>query len=328
MGLADFIQALPKAELHLHLEGAVPWPLVRKYSPDPLPASPPWWQPGYRFPDFSADFAPAVRACYRPVLTAPERYAETAGAIVAGLAEQNVRYVELSFSPNYVLKLGLAVSDIVAAIKSAAHASVAVAVYAGLGRDGAPDLDEAVRAALRAAPGLDGIDLHGDERVDGLGRWTEFFAEARARGLRLKAHAGELAGPASVRAVLDKLGVTRIEHGVRAVEEAALVRRLAAEAITLDVCPTSNVRLNVVGDLSAHPVRRLYAAGVPVTIATDDPTVFGCSLSGELQHLVEQLGFAPADLVPLQRNAFRVAALPAAQQRAIAAELDALERAA
>src|SRR5919198_5265957 len=104
---AEFIQALPKAELHLHIEGAVPWDMARTYSTVPLPATPPWWRDDFVFADFADDFASAMRSCYRPVLTSVERYAEAAAAVFAGLAEQNVRYVELSFSPYYALSQGL-----------------------------------------------------------------------------------------------------------------------------------------------------------------------------------------------------------------------------
>jgi adenine deaminase len=131
-------------------------------------------------------------------------------------------------------------------------------------------------------------------------------------------------GPASVATALDLLGVTRIEHGVRAAEDDALVDRLAAEGVTLDVCPWSNVRLKVVKSLAAHPIRRLHERGVRLTINTDDPTVFGRTLSEELTSLVEDLGFTLADLARFQANAFAVAAIPAATRAALHAELTAL----
>jgi adenosine deaminase len=120
--------------------------------------------------------------------------------------------------------------------------------------------------------------------------------------------------------------VRRIEHGVRAIEDAALVERLAAEGVTLDVCPWSNVRLRVVRDLAAHPMRRLHERGVRLTVNTDDPTVFGRTLSQEIVSLVDDLGFSPAEVARLQANAFAVAAMPAAARDAALGEIEALAR--
>jgi adenosine deaminase len=176
------------------------------------------------------------------------------------------------------------------------------------------------------APALDGISLHGDETAQSIPHFVDAFAEARRRGLATKAHAGELMGPASVVQVLDLLGVRRIEHGVRAMEDPALVERLAAEAITLDVCPWSNVRLRVIRALAEHPMRRLHQRGVRVTVNTDDPTVFGRTLSQELASVVDDLGFSISDVARLQANAFAVADMPAAARDAVIAEIDALVR--
>ena len=133
-------------------------------------------------------------------------------------------------------------------------------------------------------------------------------------------------GPESVVKALDLLGVPRIEHGVRAIEDEALVERLAAEGVTLDVCPWSNVRLRVVRDLVAHPIRRLHERGVRLTVNTDDPTVFGRTLSQEIVSLVDDLGFPPSEVARLQANAFAVAAMPAAARDAALGEIEALAR--
>jgi adenosine deaminase len=150
------------------------------------------------------------------------------------------------------------------------------------------------------------------------------FAAARDKGLITKAHAGELVGPRSIARALDLLGVRRIEHGVRAIEDAALVERLAREAITLDMCPWSNVKLGVVPDFAGHPLGRLHARGVPVTVSTDDPTVFGRSLTEELAAVLQGGAVTPADVARMQANAFRVAALPAEVRDAVLGEIDAL----
>jgi adenosine deaminase len=173
-------------------------------------------------------------------------------------------------------------------------------------------------------PGLDGIDLHGDERACGPAPFAPMYAHARQRGFAVKAHAGELAGPHAIIDTLDALGVRRIEHGTTAIHDEALMTRLASEGITLDMCPSSNAKLRVVDSVATHPIRELHKRGVPVTVNTDDPTVFGCSLTGELRLLAKHLDFSPHDLAQLQRNAFWAADMPIATRAAALAEIDAL----
>ena len=133
--------------------------------------------------------------------------------------------------------------------------------------------------------------------------FAALFAEARRRGLRSAPHAGEDAGPASVRGALDALGAERIQHGVRSVEDPALVAELAARGIPLAVCPTSNLRLGVVPSLEVHPLRRLWEAGVRVSVNTDDPGFFGCDLVGEYAIAGRLLGLDREGYARLARNA-------------------------
>jgi adenosine deaminase len=321
---SEFIHALPKAELHLHLEGAIPWAIVRAHGGDGLPATPPWTAEGFRFADFTA-FRDAVQGCMDCLVDA-RSYGVVAAAIFDGLCAQNVRYVELSFDIVRALDRGVALADIAAAIGAAVPAGLAVRVFAAFSQHKADRTSPEVVARVLATPGVHGVSLHGDETTRNTPRFAAAFADARRRGLLTKAHAGELLGPASVADALDRLDVRRIEHGVRAIEDAALVRRLAAEAITLDVCPWSNVRLGVVRDLATHPIRRLREAGVRITVNTDDPTIFGRTLTQELVSLVDDLGFSPAEAGRLQANAFAVAAMPAAARAAVLGEIDALVR--
>ncbi len=320
----EFVEALPKAELHLHLEGAVPWALVRAQPGAALPARPPWTADGFRFPDFTA-FRAAVQTCMGCLVDAAA-YGAVAAAIFDGLRAQNVRYAELSFDIVRALDRGLVVADVVAAMRAAVPAWLVGRVFAAFSQHKAERTPPDVVVMVLDAPGLDGVSLHGDETAQRTADFADAFAEARRRGLATKAHVGELAGPPSVATALDRLGVRRIEHGVRAIEDDVLVARLAAEAITLDVCPWSNVRLRVVPDLARHPIRRLHERGVRVTLNTDDPTVFGRSLTEELVSLVDDLGFSPTEAARLQANAFAVAAMPAAARAAVLDEIDALVR--
>jgi adenosine deaminase len=321
MRTAEFIQALPKAELHLHLEGAVPWAMARGYSSG-LPERPAWYADGFQFADF-LQFRGAVRECMACLVDAPA-YGAAAAAIFLGLRAQNVRYAEISFDVARVLENDLHVAEVAAAIKAAEPPGLITRVFAGLSQHKVERTPPKVIEAVLSAPGLSGLSLHGDETMQRIDAYVDAFTEARRRGMQTKAHAGELMGPSSVRAVLDRLGVTRIEHGVRAAEDEALVERLAAEAITLDVCPWSNVRLHVVESLGHHPIRRLHERGVRLTINTDDPTVFGRTLSEELTSLVDDLGFTPIDLARFQANAFAVAVMPDAARTSVLDEIDTL----
>ena len=139
-----------------------------------------------------------------------------------------------------------------------------------------------------------------------------------------KAHAGELASAASVWEALNHLGVKRIEHGTRAIEDPALVEHLASEGITLDLCPTSNWKLRVVDKLAAHPIKTFFDSGIPITVNTDDPTFFGGSLNEELSLLVDTLDFSRPQVAEIEKNAFRVATMPDDKRAAILQEIDLL----
>jgi adenosine deaminase len=155
--------------------------------------------------------------------------------------------------------------------------------------------------------------------------WTrDLWGRARSAGKATKAHAGEFGGPESVRQVLDELGVRRIEHGVRAIEDPALLVRLRDEGIALDVCPISNVKLRVVESFAAHPLRALLDAGVLCTVSSDDPISFGNSLTDEYVSLATHMGFSRSDLARIALNGFRVALCDSETLAPFRSELEAL----
>lgn len=158
---SEFIQALPKAELHLHLEGAVPWEMVQAQV-TVWPSPPPWWATDYRFDNFS-HFAQIIRQCYENTLTSVENYNLAAQGIFKSLAAQSVRYVELSFSRGHALSQQLPLAEIVAAIKQAAPASLIVRVFCGVSRSRPYLLQGNLLETVLHLPELDGLDLHGDE---------------------------------------------------------------------------------------------------------------------------------------------------------------------
>lgn len=318
----SFLQTLPKAELHLHIEGAVPWEMVQSVVKS-LPSPALWWAKDYRFETFGY-FATIIRQCYESTLTSIENYHLAAQGIFKNLVAQNVHYVELSFSLGHALFTKLPLNEIIGTIKQAAPANLVVRVFCGISRSRPELLQSNLIESLLDLSELDGLDLHGDERAQGPAPFAQLFAQARQRGLALKAHGGELAGPQSMQAIIDALQLTRIEHGVTAIEDEKLMSRLIAENITLDMCPTSNIKLRVIEDMAAYPIKQFLQRGIRVTVSTDNPTILGCSLTDELQLLVDHFSFSYHDLTQLQVNAFQAALIPAARRAEILIELDNL----
>jgi adenine deaminase len=319
---AEFVAALPKTETHLHIEGACPWELLQKMDPAKYAAPPPFWADAYRYESFNQFMALYVEYC-AAFFTSAERYHETAAIVLARCAAQGCRYVETSFHLPALLFMRDSGPDVIRAIRAAAPRGLELRVFAGMCHN---DYHGAGRDLIEEClrwPELDGIDLHGWEDLP-LEPWTaDVWARARAAGKFTKAHAGEFMGADYVDRTLDELKVTRLEHGIRAVENPATVARLIRDGVALDVCPISNVKLAVRGvpAMRAHPIRRLFDAGVTVTINSDDPFFFGNTLTEEYCALHQDLGFTRAQLVQVAANGFRVALLPEHVRRAHLADL-------
>ncbi len=173
-------------------------------------------------------------------------------------------------------------------------------------------------------PDLAGIDLHGLEDAP-LEAWTApYWAAARQSGKYTKAHAGEFMGADFVRRILDELQPQRIEHGVRSVEDPAVLAEIKRRGIALDMCPISNHKLMSGITLENHPIRRLFDAGVKVTVSTDDPISFGNTVTDEYVALAERGGFSRKELVQLARNGFDVALMTDAEKTPWLEQLNAL----
>jgi adenosine deaminase len=309
--LADFVQRLPKTETHLHIEGACPFSLLQELDPVKYAAPPPFWDDAYRYRSFNQFMDLYVEYC-AAFFTSAERYHAAAKIVLKRCAAQGCRYVETSFHLPALLFMKDSGPEVIRAIRAAAPRGLELRVFAGMCHN---DYQAAGRELIEDClrwPELDGIDLHGWEDLP-LEAWTaDVWARARAAGKFTKAHAGEFMGADYVDRTLDQLKVTRIEHGVRSVENPATVARLLRENVALDICPISNVKLAVRGipAMKAHPIRRLFDAGVTVTINSDDPFFFGNSLSEEYYALHQELGFNRAELVRIAANGFKVALLP------------------
>ena len=321
--LHGFINSLPKTETHLHIEGALPYELLVAWQPATYPSRPFFHAPGHRFPTFP-DFDKVLLGHALPWFTSAERYYEAAKAAFARHVAQNVRYVETSFHLPVTQFINVPGREILAAICGAVPPGLEVRVFAGMLRTDYAGPMSAVIDDLENWDDLAGVDLHGWEQVP-TEPWTaRVWSRLRAAGKITKCHAGEFDGAHRVREAIEQLGVTRVQHGVRAIEDPAVVALARARDVTFDVCPISNVRLNVVPSMAEHPIKKLLAAGVRCTMSTDDPLVFANTVSDEYAMLAGELGFTRAELAQVARNGWEVASVDAAQRCAALAEIERL----
>jgi len=318
----SFAQSLPKTETHLHLEGALPLELLRRVRPE-FAQPPISWAHNFKFLDFE-HFEKELLDMAFSWFTSPARYHEAAKVIFARLAAQNVKYLETSFASGVIEFGGLNGKEVLAAIKTAVPDGLEVRVFLGIHHNGAgPKMMPVLEEALGWSD-LAGIDLHGTESFP-IEPWTApYWEAARKAGKYTKAHAGEFMGADFIKKIMDELRPSRIEHGVRAVESPTLVRELIQRGIGLDICPISNHKLMPGISLVNHPIRRLFDAGVKVTISTDDPISFGNRINDEYVALADRSGFSRKELVQIARNGFEVALMPEEQKRPWLEQLDAL----
>lgn len=321
--LPAFIQSLPKTETHLHVEGALPYELLHAWDPVRWPARPAFRERGYRYASFP-DFERQLLDHAVPWFTSAERYYEAAKLMFTRLEAQNVHYVETSFHLPMVEFVKVPGPEVIAAIRSAAPRHFHVRVFTGMPRDLFAGPHRHLLEELLTWPELAGVDLHGDEAMPTDPETARWWARFRDAGLVTKCHAGEFGGADRVREAVEQLGVTRVQHGVRAVEEPAVVALCAARGVTFDVCPISNVGLRVVPSLGAHPLRTLIAAGVRCTISTDDPLCFANTLNEEYLAVAHGLGFSRSELARLARAGWEVALLPEAKKQPFLEQIDAL----
>ncbi|MGH7997270.1 MAG: adenosine deaminase family protein [Opitutaceae bacterium] len=325
-GLAAFVRSLPKTETHLHLEGAVPYGLLRDWRPDLYPADPDFRRADHRYADF-LEFEALLLRLAVPWFSGPAglgHYHEAAKAIFADHLARNVRYVETSFHLPATRLLGVPGPELVSAIRSAAPPGLEVRVFAGMKRD---DYGGPLTAAIDDLPnweGLAGVDLHGYEAAPNRPWAARIWRRVREAGKITKCHAGEFGGPERVREAIEELGVMRVEHGVRAAEDPRVVALAVERGVAFDVCPISNVRLRVASSIRDHPLRRLIEAGVLCTVSTDDPLCFGNTLDDEYVALGTEGGFSRSELADVARAGWEVAGVDPRQKASALAEIERL----
>ena len=316
--------ALPKGHLHLHLEGGMrPETLAELADGYGVPVP-----PIRGFGSFTAFAGMYVAAC--EVLRTYDDLTRVVREVVEDAARDGAVWIEPSFYvPRYRSRLGPDEEVVEAVIDAGLAAARDCGIDFGLmvASDRTVDPDEAVEVAQLAARfagrGAVSFGLANDEALFPPEPFKDAFAVARDAGLLSTPHAGELLGPASVYGALDELGAVRIQHGVRAVEDPELVRRLADTPVCLDVCPTSNLLLSVVDSLPAHPLRALLDAGVRCSINGDDPLLFGPGLLEEYELSRDTLGLTDEQLASVARSSLEYSGAPDEVKRAGLAGVDA-----
>ncbi len=300
--MADFLLEMPKAELHLHLEGSVEPETLHELDPaTPIEE----FRLLYQYADFDA-FLKAFGAVGKRLRT-PEDYAHITRRLLERLSAQNVRYAEIILAAGVVLWKGQEFAPIYEAVRDAAAGSPVEVhwILDAVRQFGVEQARQVAEwAAERVADGVIALGIGGSEERGPAQWFTEVFAFAKDAGLRLHAHAGEGTTPDSIRAALD-LGAERIGHGISAIDDPGLMRDLRDRDIPLEICITSNLVTGVVKQLEDHPVRRLFDAGVPIVLNTDDPAMFGCTLVGEYRLAAERFGFTEAELTQLIENGWK-----------------------
>lgn len=294
---------MPKAELHFHLEGAIPvpvlWELIQHHGGDPIIKSKKQLAEWFSYRDFAHfmetwTWMNGFLRCY-------DDFEFAAEAVARHLVAQNIVYVEAFFSPSDFRHHGLEPQGIATAIRAGLDRveGVEVPLIVDLVRDRGPKGTARTLAAIKEVAsdaGVIGVGIGGFELAHPPEQFAAVYDEARQAGFRLTAHAGEEAGPESVWGAIRDLGAERIGHGVRSIDDPNLVAYLVEHQIPLEVCPTSNLRTGVIAHWDQHPVRRLIDAGVMVTINTDDPAMFDATLAGEFENLEQHFGMEEAAL--------------------------------
>jgi adenosine deaminase len=325
---------LPKAELHIHIEGTLEPEMIFEMaarngvslaypSVDAL-------REAYRFEDLGS----FLRLYYQgmSVLQTERDFYELTAAYLHRARAQGVRHAELFFDPQAHVDRGIAFATVIDGLWRALQEGERDGITGRLILCFLRDLDAdsamgVLEAALPYRDRIVAVGLDSAEVGNPPSKFAAVFDRARAEGFATVAHAGEEGPPAYIWEALDLLKVSRVDHGVRALEDPALVERLVRERIALTVCPLSNLRLRVVKTLREHPLRRMLEAGLLATCNSDDPAYFGGYVADNFRESVAALGLTDDDVMTLARNSFEASFVDATTRERYLAELDAFTRA-
>jgi adenosine deaminase len=299
----DWFERLPKVELHVHLEGAIPhqalWDLLQKYGGDAELPTREALAGKFVYRDF-AHFLDTW-TWKNGLLREYADFEFVAAEVAKDFAGQNIRYAEVFYSPADFLSAGLEPQRLTEVIRRGLNRvpGVEVALVADLVRDCGPERGGRTLACVSEVRGLGvvGVGIGGSEHKFPPEAFSPVFRRARELGFRTNAHAGEGAGPESVWGAVRALEVDRVGHGTRAAEDPRLVDYLAEKGIPLELCVLSNVRTGIVPEVARHPGCLYFARGIPLSINTDDPKMFGNSLAAEYAALHQSLGFSKTEIL-------------------------------
>lgn len=329
--LDTFITRMPKVELHVHLEGAMAPRTLLELAQQNNVEIPAVDVSGveqlfqYRdFGEFLTVFMILAQAIVRG-----EDFERLGYELGCDLAAQNTLYAEVMLSAMQHLLRGMSLHEAIAGTaagfaRAQRETGIEMRIALDYGRQYGPDLAWYVLEVARENRhhGVVAFSIGGNEIGYPPERFGEIFTAAGQAGLRLMAHAGEVAGPESIWGAVDVLGCERLGHGIRSVDDPALIEHLRRRGVTLDVCPTSNIRTGAASSWQTHAMRQLYDAGVAVTINSDDPTFFHTTLTEEYRRAVQYFGFGVDDLCRLVRNAVQATFLPPTEKAALSERVD------
>jgi adenosine deaminase len=329
--MEEFLRRIPKAELHLHLEGTLEpeamFEMARGNDVALRFASVEEVRRAYRFRDLQS-FLDIYYEGAR-VLRSEEDFYELTAAYLERAAADGVRHAEVFFDPQTHTARGIPFQTVVRGIHRALVAGrealgiTSRLILCFLRHLSAQAAAATLEEALPFREWICGVGLDSSEAGNPPSKFVEVFARARAAGLLAVAHAGEEGPPEYIREALEKLGVLRIDHGVRCAEAPALVEELAARRVPLTVCPLSNIRLGVFPSLARHNLKGLLERGLCVTINSDDPAYFGGYVAENYRAAREALDLSREQIVQLAKNSFEASFLPPEEKRRWMNEVDA-----
>ncbi len=321
---------LPKAELHLHIEGTFEPELIftiaTRNGIDPGYASVDALRAAYQFTDLQSFLNVYYAGMH--VLRTERDYFDLASAYFERAAMEGVRHAEIFFDPQAHTSRGVefgAVVEGLTAARDAAHARHGITSYLIMCflRDlSAQSAMAALDAAVAYRDRIIAVGLDSAEVGNPPSKFAAVFDRARAEGFLTVAHAGEEGPPEYVWEALDLLRVSRVDHGVRSLEDPQLVERLRRQRIPLTVCPLSNVKLHVVTDLAHHPLKKMLEAGLLATVNSDDPAYFGGYVAQNFTGVAEALALSDDELITLAKNSFEASFIDDLTKRAFIAEVD------
>lgn len=307
--LRVYFDAIPKIELHLHLEGAIPFEtlfnLIKKYGGDTQVPNIASLKEHFVYQDF-----PQFLETWNwknQFIREYEDFTYIVEETAKDLYKQNIRYVEAFYSPADVMAQGLKPQEVTVAIRQGLDKvpGIKINLITDLVRNVPPEMANRIVDEISEVKnyGVIGIGLGGAEQKFPAEIFTAAYEKAAKAGFHLTAHAGEASGAGSIWSAIRNLKVERIGHGTRAEEDPALVEYLLEHQLPLEMCPISNVKTKVVSSIERHPIREYFKKGIQVTVNTDDPKMFGNSLTDEYCALSEKLGFSIAEIHQVICNA-------------------------